>query len=69
MYLPDGVGAHAEALATLGPHSTGVGCIYLPSLDQVDLKGLEAIITSSCRTLTAGTFTQRARDGGDATAP
>lgn len=53
IYLPDGVGSHAEALARLGPHSTGVGCLYVPRLDQVDVAVLEGIITSSYRSVTA----------------
>ncbi len=68
VYLPDGIGAHAEALTTLGAHSTGVGCLYIPRLDQVDLAVLEQIIASSFRTVTAGTFGHRAREGGSATA-
>jgi hypothetical protein len=64
VYLPDGVGAHAEALAALGPHTTGVGCLYLKDLADVDLALLEGIVRASYRTLTAGTFGQRAREGG-----
>ena len=29
IYLMDGVDAHADALARLGPHTTGVGCVYI----------------------------------------
>jgi hypothetical protein len=64
VYLADGIGAHAHALAGLGPHTTGVGCLYLKDLDDVDLSVLEAIVGDSYRTVTAGTFGQRARDGG-----
>ncbi|EXF24453.1 hypothetical protein BG28_05400 [Nesterenkonia sp. AN1] len=53
IYLPDGVEAHAEALDRLGPHSTGVGCLYIPRLDQVDLTVLEEIIAGSYRRVTA----------------
>src|SRR5262245_1618437 len=28
VYLMDGIGAHADALERLGPHTTGVGCLY-----------------------------------------
>ena len=64
VYLADGIGAHEQALAGLGPHTTGVGCLYLKNLDDVDLSVLEAIVRDSYRTLTAGTYGQRARDGG-----
>lgn len=54
VYLPDGIGAHAEALARLGPHRPGVGCLYLKSLDDVDLAVLEDIVRTSYETVTAG---------------
>lgn len=64
VYVSDGVAAHADALERLGPHTTGVGCLYIKDLEAVDLPVLEAIITRSYTTLTAGTYTQRAREGG-----
>ena len=64
IYLADGIGAHEEALSRLGSHTTGVGCLYLKDLENVDLGVLEEIVRSSYRTVTAGTFGQRARDGG-----
>jgi Domain of unknown function (DU1801) len=64
VYLADGVGAHADLLATLGPHTTGVGCLYLKSLNDVDLDVLEAVVGRSYATVTAGTFPHRARDSG-----
>ena len=66
VYLLDGIGAHTELLDRLGPHTTGVGCLYLKDLDQVDLEVLEEIIRRSYATLTAGTYTLRARDAGRA---
>ena len=53
VYLPDGVGAHAEALARLGPHTTGLVCLYLKNLDDVDLGVLEEIVAASYRNVTA----------------
>lgn len=47
----------------MGPHTTGVGCLYLKNLDEVDLSALEAIVRDSFATLTAGVFGERARDG------
>ncbi|MCW5697163.1 MAG: DUF1801 domain-containing protein [Bauldia sp.] len=63
IYLMDGVGAHESALARLGPHTTGVGCVYIPSLDAIDLTVLEGIIAKSFATLTAGVYPLRAREG------
>ncbi len=64
VYLVDGVGAHADLLERLGPHTTGVGCLYLKDLTQVDLDVLEAIVARSYVSLTAGTYRNRARDSG-----
>lgn len=64
VYLVDGVGAHAAELERLGPHTTGVGCLYLKDASTVDLDVLAEIVGSAYRTLTAGTYTKRARDGG-----
>ncbi|WP_125777779.1 DUF1801 domain-containing protein [Antribacter gilvus] len=62
VYLAEGVGAHEDLLARLGPHTTGVGCLYLKDLEQVDLAVLEEIVRRSYATVTAETFGQRARD-------
>ena len=49
VYMLDGVGAHAELLERLGPHKTGVGCLYLKDLAAVDLSVLEQMIKSRTR--------------------
>lgn len=64
VYLADGVGAHEEALGRLGPHTTGVGCLYLKDVEAVDLEVLEGIVARCYATVTAGTYTNRAREGG-----
>jgi hypothetical protein len=64
IYLPDGIGAYPKQLAHLGEHTTGVGCLYLKDLRKVDLTMLESIIAESYRTVTAGTFGQRAAESG-----
>ena len=40
---------HAEALAKLGKHKTGAGCLYINKLADVDLKILEQIITAAAK--------------------
>ncbi|ACQ78398.1 Domain of unknown function DUF1801 [Beutenbergia cavernae DSM 12333] len=60
VYLPDGVGPHADELARLGAHTTGKGCLYLKDLDAVDLRVLEGIVRSSYETVTDGVFGSRA---------
>ena len=47
IYLLDGVGAHADALAQLGPHTSGAGCLYIKDLEQIDLDVLRGILTRS----------------------
>lgn len=64
IYLPDGVRAHEDLLPRLGPHTTGVGCLYIKDLEATDLTVLESILTRSFTAMTAGTYTQRAREGG-----
>lgn len=54
IYLLDGVDAHAEDLARLGPHTTGVGCLYLPDLERVDLDVLRGILERSLAWVAAG---------------
>ena len=60
IYLPEGVAPHASALDKLGPHTLGVGCLYIKRLQDVDTSVLESIIRTSYDTVTDGTFGQRA---------
>ncbi|MFT4158134.1 MAG: DUF1801 domain-containing protein [Microbacterium sp.] len=54
IYLFDGVAAHEEALAALGPHTTGAGCLYIKDLEQIDLDVLRAILERSMAWVSAG---------------
>jgi len=40
---------HAEALRKLGKHKTGVGCLYINKLEDVDITVLEKIITAAAK--------------------
>ena len=40
---------HADALKKLGKHKTGVGCLYINKLEDVDLKVLKGIIEASLK--------------------
>lgn len=51
VYLMDGTSRHAEALATLGRHSTSRVCVYIKSLADVDMTVLERILRDSHRFL------------------
>ncbi len=69
VYLMDGNCAHSSRLAKLGPHTAGVGCLYLKDLEAVDLSVLRSILERSYATLTESTYTNRARDGQEASDP
>ena len=45
---------HAERLAQLGPHETGVGCLYLKDLEAVDADVLRGILEEDYRRVMAG---------------
>jgi hypothetical protein len=42
-------GRHGSALARLGPHKTGKGCLYIKRLDDVDTDALRELIDRSVR--------------------
>lgn len=54
IYLFDGIDEHADVLSALGPHSTGVGCLYIKDLEQVDFDVLRAILERSLAWVEAG---------------
>ncbi len=47
LYVLTGSEAQAELLARLGPHRTGKSCLYLKSLDRIDMDVLEAIVAGA----------------------
>jgi hypothetical protein len=47
LYVSVGIQEHADALKKLGKHKTGVGCLYINKLEEIDLKVLKGIIVSS----------------------
>ncbi|HKX65929.1 MAG TPA: DUF1801 domain-containing protein [Intrasporangium sp.] len=64
VYVLDGVDGYRDLLDRLGPHTTGVGCIYIKDLDKVDLDALESIVRGSYERLTAGVWPSRAAESG-----
>jgi uncharacterized protein DUF1801 len=64
IYVSDGVASHRALLESLGPHTTGLSCIYVKDLTDVDLQVLETIVAHSYAALTAGIYTKRAGEGG-----
>lgn len=63
VYLSDGIGSHEADLARLGPHTAGVGCIYLKDLDDIDFDVLTSIVRRSYQSLARDTYGLRARQG------
>ena len=53
LYLTGDIKKHAVALKKLGKHKTGVGCLYINKLEDIDIKVLKGIIEAS---LKAGFF-------------
>ncbi len=49
LYLAGGLEPLREELSKLGKHSTGKGCLYIRSLDDVDITTLKKILTKSYR--------------------
>lgn len=47
LYISVGIKEHAAALKKLGKHKTGVGCLYINKLEDVDLNVLESMIAAS----------------------
>lgn len=44
LYLSGDIKKHAVALKKLGKHKTGVGCLYINKLEDIDIKVLKEII-------------------------
>ncbi len=47
LYISVGIKEHEAALKKLGKHKTGVGCLYINKLEEVDLKVLKGMIETS----------------------
>ena len=49
LYVSVGIKEHAAALEKLGKHKTGVGCLYINKLEEIDLDVLKGIIETSLK--------------------
>lgn len=47
LYISVGIAEHAAALEKLGKHKTGVGCLYINKLSDVDMNVLKGMIEAS----------------------
>jgi hypothetical protein len=49
LYISMNIKQHSAELKKLGKHKTGVGCLYINKLDDVDLKVLEKLINTAAK--------------------
>ena len=49
LYISVGIKEHAAALEKIGKHKTGVGCLYINKLEDIDIKVLKQMIVSSLK--------------------
>lgn len=49
LYLTVSIAEHAALLEKLGKHKTGVGCLYINKLDDIDLGVLEKMIAAALK--------------------
>ncbi len=47
LYISVGIKEHVAALKKLGKHKTGVGCLYINKLEDIDMKVLKGMIDAS----------------------
>jgi Domain of unknown function (DU1801) len=47
LYISMNIKEHAAALAKLGKHKTGVGCLYINKLEDINIKVLKEMIDAS----------------------
>ncbi|MEO6167344.1 MAG: DUF1801 domain-containing protein [Chitinophagales bacterium] len=47
LYLSIDIKKHAATLKKLGKHKTGVGCLYINKLEEIDMKVLKEMIDAS----------------------
>lgn len=51
LYIMSGFREYDDLLKKLGKHKTGKSCLYIKSLEDIDLKVLKEIITKSVKTM------------------
>ena len=54
LYISVGIREHAAALEKLGKHKTGVGCLYINKLADIDIKVLKGMIEASLKAGSVG---------------
>jgi hypothetical protein len=54
VYILPGLEPYTETLGRLGKHKTGVGCVYIKRLSDIDVNVLEELVTTAVGELRAG---------------
>jgi hypothetical protein len=49
LYLSFNIKEHADLLSKLGKHKTGMGCLYINKLADVDMKVLKDLVNTSLK--------------------
>ena len=49
LYISVGIKEHAAALKKLGKHKTGVGCLYINKLEDIDIEVLKGMLEASLK--------------------
>ncbi len=51
LYIMAEINKYKDLLSKLGKHKTGIGCLYINKLDDVDMKMLKELISTSVKKL------------------
>lgn len=51
IYLTEGFDSHADLMSKLGKFTTGMGCLYIKRLGDIDMKVLEKLLVTSAKRL------------------
>lgn len=51
IYLTEGFDSHADLMSKLGKFTTGMGCLYIKRLGDIDMKVLEKLLITSAKRL------------------
>lgn len=54
IYLMDGCDRHKQLLSQLGPHKTSISCLYIQSIQEIDVHILRQIIKNSYQNMALG---------------
>lgn len=62
VYIADGTEKYTKQLKNLGPHKTGVSCLYLKDLDSINIHTLKEVLAASYACVSQPGFGVAAKD-------